>query len=592
MNKLTSKDFRQMWFDYFKSTNHTILPSASLIPENDPTVLFTMAGMHPLVPYLLGETHPGGKRLTNIQKCIRTGDIDEVGDASHLTFFEMMGNWSLGDYTKEDAIKMSYEFLTDKKYLNIPKNKLYFTCFAGDEDFPKDEESFNAWVNQGVEPAHIFYLPKENNFWILASGIGPCGPDSEMFYDTGVDKCSPKCSPACSCGKYLEIWNDVFMEYNKDEKGNITKLKQANVDTGMGLERTLQVLNGLESVYDTELFTNVRKVLETLSNVKYEDNLNSFRIIMDHLRAATFILADEIGVTPSNTGGGYVLRRLIRRTIRHLKKIKVNDFVLADIAKVIIADYKHIYPELETNQDFVFKELKKEEEKFNTTLLSGEKWFYRVIKNLKGNIISGSDAFKLFDTFGFPLEFTEELAKENNLIVDIEGFNDAFKLHQEKSKTLEAGSFKGGLADESYETTKYHTLAHIMLACLQKMYGKDTIQKGSNITSERIRFDFNLAHKMEEQEKEELEGMVNKYIQEGIPVVKEEMSFAEAKKAGAHGTFENKYGSVVKVYTIGDVSKEICGGPHVNNTNELGTFKIIKEESSSSGVRRIKAVLN
>ena len=591
MKQLTSKELRTFYLKFFESHNHAIIPSSSIVPENDPTVLFTTAGMHPLVPYLLGEHHPAGKRLCDCQKCIRTSDIDEVGDASHLTFFEMLGNWSLGDYFKSEAIAMSYEFLTSKDYLNIPKEKLYFTCFAGDEDAPRDEESYNIWRSLGVADDHLFYLPKENNFWILGSGIGPCGPDTEMFYDTGKEKCGPNCSPACDCGKYLEIWNDVFMEYYRDEEGNLTKLAQQNVDTGMGLERTITVLNGLESVYDSDVFANLKAKLEELSGKNYEDNKKSFRIIMDHVRTSTFILGDDHAITPSNVGAGYVLRRLIRRAIRHLRKLGLMEDALVKLADVVINDYKDIYNELERNKENIHHELENEGIKFGKTIKDGEKLFYKVIKHLDGDTISGADAFKLFDTFGFPLEMTEELAHENNLTVDVAGFNEAFKEHQEKSRTIDAGSFKGGLADSSYESTKYHTIAHLMLAALQQMYGPDIIQKGCNITNERIRFDFNLDHKMTDEEKCELTRIVNEKIKEGIPVTMEEIPYEEAKEKGAHGTFEDKYGSIVKVYSIGDFSKEICGGPHVSNTNELGTFKIIKEESSSAGVRRIKAVL-
>ena len=591
MKKLTSREVRNFYLDFFKSHEHAIIPSASIVPENDPTVLFTTAGMHPLVPYLLGEKHPAGNRLCDVQKCIRTSDIDDVGDASHLTFFEMLGNWSLGNYFKDEAIKMSYEFLTSPDYLNIPKEKLYFTCFAGDETAPRDEESYNIWRSLGVSEDHLFYLSKEHNFWILGSGIGPCGPDTEMFYDTGKPKCSEKCDPSCDCGKYLEIWNDVFMEYYRDEEGNLTKLKQQNVDTGMGLERIITVLNGYESVYDTDIFQNLKEKLEQLSNKKYEDNKKSFRIIMDHVRTSTFILGDDHGITPSNIGAGYVLRRLIRRAIRHLRKLDLMENSLMDLARVVISDYKDIYTELEKNKDFIITELEKEGIKFGKTIKDGEKLFYKVIKHLDGDTISGEDAFKLFDTFGFPLEMTQELARENDLKVDIKGFAEKFKEHQEKSRTIDAGSFKGGLADSSYESTKYHTLAHLMLAALQQMYGKNIIQKGCNITSERIRFDFNLDHKMTDDEKLTLTNIVNEKIQEGIPVTMEEIPYEEAKAKGAHGTFEDKYGSIVKVYSIGEFSKEICGGPHVKNTNELGTFKIVKEESSSAGVRRIKAVL-
>lgn len=591
MKQFTAEELRAKYLDFFESHGHKIIPSSSLIPENDPTVLFTTAGMHPLVPYLLGEHHPAGSKLTNHQKCIRTGDIDEVGDNSHLTFFEMLGNWSLGDYFKEDAIKYSYEFLTSEKYLGIPKERLYFSVFAGDETAPKDEESYNIWRSLGVSDDHLFYLPKENNFWILGSGIGPCGPDTEMFYDTGKEKCSEDCNPACDCGKYLEIWNDVFMEYYKDENGNLTKLEHKNVDTGMGLDRVIAVLNGYESVYESDTFKGVLKRLEELATVPYVENKKSFRIIMDHVRTSTFILADDHGIVPSNIGAGYVLRRLIRRAIRHLKKIGINDDVLSELAKIYIEEYKTVYKELDRNKEQVFNELAKEYKKFNNTLKDGERLFYKVLKKLEGNVISGEDAFKLFDTFGFPLEMTEELAKENGYEVDVKGFEQAFKVHQEKSKTIDAGSFKGGLANTGEEATRYHTCAHLLLATLQEIYGKDVIQKGCNITNERIRFDFNLDHKLTDEEKTRIENRVNEMINTNTDVIMQEMSYEKAKEIGAHGTFQDKYMDIVKVYIIGDLSKEICGGPHVNNTGTLGRFRIVKEESSSAGVRRIKAVL-
>lgn len=591
MKKLTSRELRNLYIDFFKKYNHVEIPSASLIPENDPTVLFTTAGMHPLVPYLLGETHPAGSRLVNHQKCIRTGDIDDVGDASHLTFFEMLGNWSIRDYFKEDAIKMSFEFLTSKDYLDIPVDKLYFTVFGGEDTIPKDEETYNIWKSIGIKDDHLFYLGKKDNFWILGSGVGPCGPDSEMFYDTGKEKCSEDCNPSCSCGKYLEIWNNVFMQYNSDGEGNYKLLDKPNVDTGMGLERTVCVLNGLDSVYDSDLFEKEKKELELITDKKYEDNLNSMRIVLDHMRTATFILGDDLGLVPSNVGQGYVLRRVIRRSIRHLKKLGAEEHSLSRLASVFIDDYYDIFPELKRNEEFIKHELDKEEFNFNKTLKDGERLFYKAIKRLDNNKLPGTEAFKLFDTFGFPLEMTVELANENNIEVDVEGFHEAFKLHQERSKTLDQGAFKGGLADDSYETVKYHTLSHILLASLKEMYGRQTIQKGSNITSERLRFDFNLDHKMTDEEKSVLEKLVNDKIKTNTPVVWEIMSLEDAKKIGAEGIFDDKYSNDVKVYSIKDISCEICGGPHVENTSELGTFKIQKEESSSAGVRRIKGIL-
>ena len=591
MKNITANEVRNLYLNFFKEHGHKIIPSSSIIPENDPTVLFTTAGMHPLVPYLLGEKHPSGKRLTDVKKCIRTSDIDSIGDDSHLTFFEMLGNWSLGDYFKEESIKMSYEFLTSPKYLNLDKDRLYFTCFAGDDVAPKDTISHDIWVSLGVKEDHIFYLPKKDNFWILGSGIGPCGPDTEIFYDTGKEKCSIDCNPSCDCGKYLEIWKNVFMEYHAESNGTLTKLSQQNVDTGMGLERTITVLNGYKSVYDTDVFKDARKKLEELSKVKYEDDITSFRVILDHVRTSTFILGDDHKIVPSNLGAGYVLRRLIRRSIRFLRKLNLNEEALLEISKVYISYYKDFYQELGRNSKYILEELKKEAEKFSKTIKDGEKLFYKMIRHLDGNIISGEDAFKLFDTFGFPLEMTLDLARENNLKVDKEGFEKKFKEHQEKSRTIDAGSFKGGLADNSYESVKYHTLAHLLLASLKEMYGNDVIQKGSNITPERLRYDFNLDHKMTDEEKEELTKKVNDKIKAGVPVKMEEMTYEEAKKRGAEGIFTDKYGSVVKVYTIGNFSKEICGGPHVKNTNELGTFEIVKESSSSAGVRRIKAIL-
>ncbi len=590
MKEIKRKELIEMYFKFFESKGHKIIPSASIIPENDPSVLFTTAGMHPLVPYLLGEAHPEGKRLTSVQKCLRTSDIESVGDASHLTFFEMLGNWSLGDYFKNEAISWSYEFLTDEKYLGIPKDKLSFSVFEGDENAPKDMDSFNAWKNCGVKEENIYFLSKENNWWELGSGSGPCGPDTEMFYMIGRGKCDKNCDPSCSCGEFLEIWNDVFMEY-KNENGKYSPLSNKNVDTGMGVERTVAVFNGKQSVYDTDIFYNLKKKLEELTNAKYEDNLRIFRIIMDHLRTSVFILGDDKHLTPSNVGAGYVLRRLIRRMIRYIKGLNVSDSILKELSTVVIEDFKEDYEELERNKEFIIDELLKEEIKFNKTIKDGFRMFEKVTRNISDKKLDGTNAFKLFDTFGFPLEFTIELATEKGIEVDTEGFKEKFKEHQEKSRTASSGEFKGGLADDSYESTKYHTLAHLVLASLQEMYGDSVYQKGSNITPERLRLDFPLDHKMSEEELKTLEDKVNNYIGESIPVVKEEMTYEEAKASGAEGIFTDKYGSKVFVYTIGDISKEICGGPHVKNTSELGHAKIIKEESSSSGVRRLKIIL-
>ena len=588
MEKLTRRDLINKYLKFFESKGHKIIPSASIIPENDPTVLFTTAGMHPLVPYLLGNPHPEGKRLCDVQKCLRTSDIESVGDDSHLTFFEMLGNWSLGDYFKSEMIPWSYEFLTS--VLNIPKDKLYFTVFEGNENAQKDNESYNLWLSCGVDESHIFFLSKEHNWWELGSGSGPCGPDTEMFYDTGKPKCSESCDPSCSCGKYLEIWNDVFMEFNSNN-GTYTPLEHKNVDTGMGVERTLTVLNGEKSVYDTEIFEDIKKELEELTNLKYEENKKAFRIIMDHIRTSVFILGDDHKLAPSNTGAGYVLRRLIRRMIRYIKGLNVEASILENLANKVIDKYSNDYEELSRNKEYIINELLKEEERFNKTLNSGLRMFNKITSHLDNEMIDGTNAFKLFDTFGFPLEFTVELAEEKNLKVDIDGFNNKFKEHQEKSRTASKGEFKGGLADNSYESTKYHTLAHITLACLKEMFGPSVYQKGSNITPERLRMDFPLDHKMTEEEKEVLENKINEVIKRGIDVVREEMSYDEAKNSGAEGIFTNKYGTLVSVYTIGNVSKEICGGPHVKNTSELGHAHIVKEESSSAGVRRLKIVL-
>ena len=589
MKKISARELRKLYLDYYVSKGHTVIPSASLIPENDPTVLFTTAGMHPLVPYLLGEIHPAGKRLTNCQKCIRTSDIDEVGDNTHLTYFEMLGNWSLGDYFKEKAIGDSFEFLT--KVLEIPQERLYFTVFIGDENSPKDTESYNIWRSLGVEESHLFYLPKKNNWWGLAANKGPCGPDTEMFIDTLKPKCSDDCSPACDCGKYVEIWNDVFMQYNAHEDGTLELLAKPNVDTGMGFERVMCLVNGYESVYDTELFANLFNKLTELSNIKYSDNKKSYRIVMDHLRTAVFVLGDNKHITPSNTEAGYILRRVIRRLIRHLKNLNINDNMLSKLAVIIIDDYKDIYVELDKNKDFILHELDKEEIAFNKTIKDGIKEFEKATSKMDTTIISGDVAFRLYDTYGFPLEFTVEMAAELNLSVDVKAYEERFKEHQEKSRMGAEQKFKGGLADDSAESTRYHTAAHILLATLRSMFGEAVLQRGANITPERLRFDFSFERKLTDEEVKLVELKVNEVIKSNIIVTREEMSYDDAKKTGAMGIFEDKYGNNVSVYTIGNISKEICGGPHVNNTNELGVFKIVKEESSSAGVRRIKAIL-
>ena len=588
---MKASELRSKYINFFKSRNHNQIGTSSLIPENDPSVLFTTAGMHPLVPYLLGEKHPEGKRLTDVQKCLRTGDIDEVGDDSHLTFFEMLGNWSLGDYFKEESATMSYEFLT--KELGIPKEKISVTCFEGDDKVPRDEETARIWEKLGIDRDRIYFYGRGENWWGPAGQTGPCGPDTEIFYDTGKEKCGPECGPACSCGKYLEIWNNVFMAYNKDKQGDYSELEQKNVDTGLGFERVLTIMNGKKSVYDTELFENIIGKIEEISGKKYDETIEKdFRIIADHLRASTFVLGDDKAVTPSNMDQGYILRRLIRRASRELRKIGVEGSRMTDISKVIIDQYKDVYPELGRNEEFILTELDKEEQVFNKTLDKGLKAAEKIFEMIgEEKVLSGGLAFKLYDTFGFPIELTQELAEEKGKKVDIYGFEEKFKEHQEKSRQGAAQKFKGGLADHSEQTAKLHTTTHLLNEALRRVLGDSVFQKGSNINPERLRFDFSFDRKMTNEELEEATRIVNEAIKAELPVVCEEMTFEEAKASGAIGVFEDKYDKLVKVYSIGDFSKEICGGPHANNTSELGVFKILKEQSSSAGVRRIKAVI-
>ena len=594
MKQLTSESLRELYLNFFKEKGHAVIPSASLIPENDPSVLFTTAGMHPLVPYLLGEKHPAGTRLTDVQKCVRTGDIEDVGDPSHCTFFEMLGNWSLGDYFKKEMISWSYEFLTSEKYLGIPVEKLAVTVFEGDEDAPRDEESANYWEQAGIPKDRIFYLPKKNNWWI-AGTTGPCGPDTEMFIDRGTPKCSPECSPACDCGKYLEIWNDVFMQFEKHADGTYTKLKQKNVDTGMGLERTLSILNGVKTVYDTDVFEGAKAEIETLTGKKYgesEEVTRAFRIILDHVRTATFMLGDQKGVTPSNVDQGYVLRRVIRRAVRFGRQLGLAHGKLSAIAEKFVEKYKDVYPELKQNEQRIVTELNKEEDKFSKALEDGLKEFNKVVSHIEGTVFPGKTAFRLFDTFGFPIEMTEELAKERGFTLDKAGYEEAYKKHQEQSHAGSEQKFKGGLAEQNETTARLHTATHLLNAALKSVLNDNGInQRGSNITVERLRFDFNFPRKLTAEELKAVENWVNEAIKANVPVTMEETTVEEAKKAGAVGIFDNKYGDRVKVYTIGSYSKEICGGPHAKTTGELKSFKIIKEEASSSGVRRIKAVI-
>ena len=579
-------EIRNKYLNYFKNHGHKVIPSAPLIPENDPSVLFTTAGMQPLVPYLLGEKHPEGTRLTDYQKCLRTNDIDEVGDNRHLTYFEMLGNWSLGDYFKEESVAMSFEFLT--KELGIPVERLSVTCFAGDEDAPRDEITAECWKKAGIPEDRIYYYGKDDNWWI-AGEEGPCGPDTEMFYDTGKPACSPDCQPSCDCGKYVEIWNNVFMEYYKTKDGKYEKLKQHNVDTGLGLERMTMLLQGKETPFDTELFAPIMEKLEELEKV---DDIASRRIVAEHLRASMMVIAD--GGRPSNIDRGYVLRKLIRRMSRHLNKLQVDLSELEGLIDLDIDILKEMYPELEKNRSTIKQVIIEEKDKFMKTLAHGEKEFEKAInkaKNENKNVIDGQTIFKLYETYGFPPEITADLAREQGFEIDNSEFEKLFKEHQEKSRMGSEQKFKGGLAEQNEKTIAYHTATHLLHKALQIVLGEHATQKGSNITTERLRFDFSHPEKMTKEQLQQVEDIVNEQIKRDLPVTCEEMTLEEAKKSGAMGLFENKYGDKVKVYTIGDFSKEICGGPHVSHTGELGHFKIKKEESSSAGVRRIKAVL-
>ena len=579
-------DIRNKYLNYFEKHGHKVIPSAPLIPENDPSVLFNTAGMQPLVPYLLGKKHPEGTRLTDYQKCVRTNDIDEVGDNRHLTYFEMLGNWSLGDYFKKEAISMSFEFLT--KELNIPVEKLSVTCFAGDEDCSRDEETASIWKSVGIPENHIYYFGKDDNWWI-AGEEGPCGPDTEMFYDTGKPACSEECNPSCDCGKYVEIWNNVFMEYYKNKDGSYSKLKQKNVDTGLGLERMAMLLQGKETPFDIEVF---KPVMDKLAELQKNDYIDSRRIVTEHLRTSMMIISD--GGRPSNVDRGYILRRLIRRMTRHMNKLEINLDEIPNIIDLYIDTLKDLYPELDKNRETIKNVIIEEKNKFIKTLANGEKEFNKEAVKAKEtgkNMLEGAIVFRLYDTFGFPPEVTNELAKENNLKIDLEGFDKLFKEHQEKSREGAKQKFKGGLADQSEESIAYHTATHLLNAALKEVIGKDVHQRGSNITSERMRFDFSCDHKMTDEEKTKTEELVNKWIDESLEVKCEEMSKEEAIKSGAECMFIEKYPDIVTVYTIGNISKELCGGPHVKNTKELGHFKIKKEEASSAGVRRIKAIL-
>ena len=604
MKNLTADELRNLYLSFFESKGHKIIPGASVIPENDPTVLFTTAGMHPLVPYLMGAMeHPAGTRLTDVQKCVRTGDIDEVGDAAHLTFFEMLGNWSLNDYFKREAISWSFEFLTTK--LGFKPEQLNVTVFRGEGKegeegyIPADEEAVEIWKSLGLPDERIFRLPREDNWWGPAGTTGPCGPDTEMFIDTGKEKCGPECRPGCHCGKYIEIWNDVFMQYNKNEEGKFLPLGRHNVDTGMGVERTICMMSGAPTVYDTEIFAPIMKAIDEMSNVPAgmdpADVLKARRVIADHMRTATFILCDPKGsVKPGNVGANYVLRRLIRRAVRFARQLGIAEGFTVKMAEVVCEKYKHVYPELAENLETCRNDLAQEEKRFNATLDKGEAMYNKVAEQLKAHgqsQISGKTAFKLYDTFGFPIELTLEMAAKDGLTVDKAGFDEANLKHQELSRTTSAGSFKAGLQDNSEVVTRMHTATHLLHAALHQVLGPTANQKGSNITAERLRFDFAWPQKLTDEQKAAVEKLVNEWIQQGIEVTKKMTTVEEAKAEGAMALFGAKYGDQVSLYSIGDVSKEICCGPHVQNTKELGSFKIKKEEASSAGVRRIKAVI-
>lgn len=578
-------NLKDLYINFFISKNHKQIPSSPVVPENDPSVLFNTAGMQPLIPYLMGEPHPYGTRLCDYQKCIRTNDLEEVGDTTHHTFFEMLGNWSLGDYFKQESIEWSFEFLT--KQLNIPIEKLAVTVFKGNESLSFDEESYKKWLSLGISEKRIAQTT-EDNFWI-AGEAGPCGTDTEIFYFRSDEETPEYFDPEDE--RWVEIWNNVFMQYNKGSDGTITELPKKNVDTGMGVERVTAILEGVNDNYQSSIWKDVIEKIENISNLPYAGNEKSMRIIADHIRTAVFISADPSGIKPSNTDQGYILRRLIRRAIRHAKKLNIDitsDFI-EQIAILILNKYKKYYKELNDNEQVVLEVLTNEKIKFSRTLEKGLREFEKVVRNNED--IDGTIAFRLFDTYGFPIELTIELASERNLKVDEEGFNNKFKEHQEKSRTASAGKFKGGLSGNSEIETKYHTATHLLNAALKEVVNKDVHQKGSNITSDRLRFDFSCDHKLTDEEKQKTEELVNKWINEGLDVTKQEMSKEAAIASGAECMFIEKYPDIVTVYSIGDISHELCGGPHVKNTKEIGTFKIKKEEASSAGVRRIKAII-
>ncbi|WMJ77131.1 MULTISPECIES: alanine--tRNA ligase [unclassified Sedimentibacter] len=589
---MKANELRELYVSYYKKRRHEVVTATSLAPENDASVLYTTAGMQPLIPYLLGQEHPLGKRLVNVQRCVRTGDIEEVGDDYHLTIFEMLGNWSLGDYFKKEAISMSYEFLTAQ--IGIPSSKLAVTVYKGNEIVPYDAEAVETWLELGLSSNQIFYYGDDENWWGPAGETGPCGPDSEMFYVNDTHDCSENCGPACNCGKYIELGNNVFMTYYKDKEGNLTELEQKNIDVGLGFERLLILANNLQNVYETDLFRPLIKRLEELSGVSYDKiNKNSFRIICEHIRASVFILADPQKIVPTNSEQGYILRRLIRRTIRMIYKLGIEENIMLELAEKVIEMYNVAYPEVQSCKNYIIEELSKEYIKFTKTLQSGLKVANKYFDQIKaGEYLSSELAFRLYDTYGFPIEFTLELAQEKEILVDIEGFKTKFEEHQNKSRSGAAGKFKGGLAEHNSNSVRLHTATHLLNSALRKVLGNQVYQKGSHINSERLRFDFSFDRKLLKEEIDQVESLVNKAIQENLEVKYMEMNLDDAKKSGALGVFEGKYEDIVKVYEIPGYSLEICGGPHVSNTSELGYFKVIKEQSSSSGVRRIKAIVN
>jgi alanyl-tRNA synthetase len=591
---LYSKRLKKLFLNFFIEKQHKLIPNSPLIPEYDPSVLFTPAGMHPLIPYFLGQHHPLGKKLVNIQKCFRTGDIECVGDSSHLTFFEMLGSWSLGEYFKNEAIRLSYEFLTNKRWLNLNEKRLFVTVFGGDQDAPRDYESCESWNALNVPDDNIFFLSKEENWWGPVGNTGPCGPCTEMFYDTAKPLCGPECRPGCSCGKYFELWNDVFMEYNKTSSGHYELLKQKNVDTGMGVEHTAAMLEGKETVFEIASIRPIAKKVEEIASISRPTPIQEkfIRIITDHIRASTFILGDERGVKPSNVDRGYVLRRLIRRTIRLGRLIGIERNFLTDLADTVITLNESEYPLLGEKETSIFEELSKEETKFKKTLEKGLRKFQRIAE--KSPRIDGKNAFLLFQSFGFPIELTKELAAEIGVEVDEMGFRNEYERHKKVSAVSAKNLFKGGLSDASEETMRLHTATHLLNQALREVLKKkDIVQKGSNITPERLRFDFNFDRPLRPEEIEAVEKLVNEQIKKALPVIREEMTIKEAKASGAQAVFGNKYGGdAISVYTIGNFSKEACGGPHVSNTKELGNFRITREKGIASGVRRIRAVLD